>query len=347
MRPCRGIPPVSAPGNGQLSAEQVRWAYRLLLGREPESAAVIEAHLAKSDRQALLRSFLTSPEFAISHPELAASAFSINRVDAPPIRVDVDATPQQLAQLLARVQACWSRLGREKPHWSVMSDDQFLPENIETSAQRFWDSGDHDLVRLRGVLARAGRKPRQDAVCVEYGCGLGRVTMKLAAVFGHVHAYDISPAHLEQAKARAAQLGLRNISFHLASKRPLETPQHCDVYYSNIVFQHNPPPIIARLIDGALAALKARGIAVFQVPTYIAGYHYDLAEYLARPQAGDAGFEIHCIPQPRVFAAARRARCSVLEVHEDGAAGNPGLCISNTFVMRKESRLETWTGGAA
>lgn len=331
---------------GRISAEQVRWAYRLLLQREPESQEVIEAHIARaSDDHALLRGFLTSQEFATTHPELASDAFSINRVDAPSIRVDVAADRAQLAQLLARVQACWSRLGQEKPHWSVMSDSQFLPENIAGSTQRFWDSGDHDLGRLRAVLARAGFEVRPDAVCVEYGCGLGRVTMKLAGLFGQVHAYDISPAHLEHARARAQQLGLRNIRFHLASERPLATPERCSVYYSNIVFQHNPPPLIARLIEGALAALKPGGIAVFQVPTYIAGYRFNLAEYLAQPQAADAGFEIHCVPQPWVFEAVARAGCRMVEVHEDGAAGNPGLCISNTFAVRRPPGLWAHFGG--
>lgn len=323
-----------------VSAEQVLWCYRLLLGREPESQAVVQEHVeGRADAGDLIRTFLGSREFANLHPELTAQPFSFNRVDAPPIRIDVHARPGEMAQLLSRVQACWDRLGRDKPHWSVMSDAQFLPENIGDSLERFWDSGEQDLARLRAVFERIGFAASRRHTCVEYGCGLGRVTTGLAGLFGRVHAYDISPAHLGQAQARAGELGLGNVSFHSCADRPLAPLQPCHFYYSNIVLQHNPPPLIARLIGSALESLKPSGVAVFQVPTYISGYSFDLAGYLDQPAAPDAGFEIHCLPQAVVFEAARAAGCNILEVHEDGAAGSPGACISNTFVLRKKPRF--------
>lgn len=43
--------------------EEVLWAYRFLLGREPESEAAIDAHLKLPDRNALRRHFMASAEF--------------------------------------------------------------------------------------------------------------------------------------------------------------------------------------------------------------------------------------------------------------------------------------------
>ena len=43
--------------------EYVRWAYRLLLGREPENIAVVQNNPFKNDRQNLVRAVLNSAEF--------------------------------------------------------------------------------------------------------------------------------------------------------------------------------------------------------------------------------------------------------------------------------------------
>jgi SAM-dependent methyltransferase len=48
------------PSDGE---EYVRWAYRLLLGREPENAEAIRNNPFKNDRQRLVRSVLSSDEF--------------------------------------------------------------------------------------------------------------------------------------------------------------------------------------------------------------------------------------------------------------------------------------------
>jgi O-methyltransferase len=52
--------------------EYVRWAYRLLLGREPESEAVVENNPFLGNRKALVESFVTSEEF------LGANSVTIN-----------------------------------------------------------------------------------------------------------------------------------------------------------------------------------------------------------------------------------------------------------------------------
>lgn len=46
-----------------LSREDVVWGFRYLLGREPESEAVIEQHMQMESREGLRRALLASPEF--------------------------------------------------------------------------------------------------------------------------------------------------------------------------------------------------------------------------------------------------------------------------------------------
>jgi FkbM family methyltransferase len=56
---------------GELTGDQVRWAYRLFLDREPEDAAVVAAHLARwSTPRELRQAMMTSSEFRTKNPDL-------------------------------------------------------------------------------------------------------------------------------------------------------------------------------------------------------------------------------------------------------------------------------------
>ena len=91
--------------------------------------------------------------------------------------------------------------------------------------------------------------------------------------------------------------------------------------------------VITELTRNALRALKPDGIAVFQIPTYISGYHFSLPEWLQSERLAD--IQMHCLPQSRVFALIAELRCDLLEVREDDATGEAGKIVSNTFVVRK------------
>jgi FkbM family methyltransferase len=63
--------PEIAVGGPVDSREYVRWAYRLLLGREPERSTVMENHPFKNDRQRLVESVLRSNEFRRANPNIS------------------------------------------------------------------------------------------------------------------------------------------------------------------------------------------------------------------------------------------------------------------------------------
>ena len=251
----------------------------------------------------------------------------------PALPIDTVATNQELALCVAKIKTAWEHLGAVKPHFSVLSGEQFLPENLAASADSFWASGQGEAAIVRNTLNRYGFPALANGTCVEYGCGVGRVTMNLTAMFATVNAYDISANHLAIAKQRADELAVNNVIFHLCSEHFLDEISPCNFFYSVIVFQHNPPPIIAELIRKALGSLRTGGIAIFQVPTYIVGYRFILGEWLLADHTLD--MQMHCLPQAHIFELISDANCKVLEVREDNWTGAPDTYISNTFVVQK------------
>ena len=319
-----------------ISREEVLWCYRNLLGREPESDATVRSHLDSTSFRALVKAFVRSPEFMgkqarVGQPSINQGFF--HALDLQKNEVDVVASSEQLAACIAKIKAAWSHLGEVRPHFSVLTDDQFLPENLGGSIDKIWESGEEEAATAQRILDHHGFSDSSGKTCVEYGCGVGRVTMGFARRFARVHGYDISPGHLRHARERALELHVRNVTFHQCAGSVPEDLQSCDFFYSRIVFQHNPPPLAAELIKAALRSLRPDGIAIFQIPTYRIGYRFKLAEWLAAEQPLD--MEMHCLPQQHVFELIAGERCLPLEVREDNSTGAPERFISNTFVVRK------------
>jgi SAM-dependent methyltransferase len=315
--------------------EAVVWGYRLLLGREPESEQAIRDHTSARDEAHLAEILIGSEEFAAKQhlPNLTRVSMSL---DEAPIEVEAAATPAQLAGCLAKIKEAWAHMGILRPHFSVLTDTQFLPENLHQNIDGFWASGQGEVEQVMKILARHEFHPDRGKNCVEYGCGVGRVTMALAGKFKRVDAYDISPGHLERARQRAQETGVRNVALHECSSNMLASLEKCDFFYSRIVFQHNPPPVIIELIRTALAALKPGGIALFQVPTYIVGYRFKLREWLETEHPLD--MQMHCVPQATIFELVAAQQCSVVEIREDDSTGARDRMLSNTFVVRRQGR---------
>ena len=104
-------------------------------------------------------------------------------------------------------------------------------------------------------------------MCIEFGCGVGRVSVPLASLFKRVHALDISKTHLAMAERRASEAGVNNVEFILVDREILGSLPSADSVYSRLVLQHNPPPIIALLLQCLLKTLKVGEIAIIQIPT--------------------------------------------------------------------------------
>ncbi len=314
-----------------VTEEDVIWCYRTILGRNPESAEAVERLVfAAKDFRSLVMRFVDSQE----HKMQNSSAVLVPLTQGE-MNIDRIASASDLSLLQDRIRAAWTHLGEVRPHHSVLTVKDYLPESVnEDSIESFYASGALEVSTIFAILRRHGFSQPESKVCVEYGCCLGRVTFALGANFKRVHGYDISPNHLTLAQRRASDKGLKNVQFHLCSSDVAgESLEPCDFFYSCIVFQHNPPPIMRALIGACLRSLRAGGIGIFQVPTFGTDYSFRIKQYLANPAPLD--IEMHCIPQQEVFSLIAEARCKILEVREDGGIGWPGRWISNTFVVER------------
>jgi len=207
---------------------------------------------------------------------------------------------------------------------------------VKKNIDNFYETGKETLKQIENTLKRCGEWEnlnRQD--CMEYGCGVGRVTIQLAGLFKNVTGIDISQGHLSLAQQRIDNLRIKNIKLQkVNSLDDFEKLLNYDFIFTVIVLQHNPPPIIAIMVERFFKLLKINGIVIFQVPVQIKDYSFSVSDYLKNMNKYDE-MEMHMLPQNTILKIAYENNCYPLEIHNDKWTGNMSYIISQTFVFKR------------
>jgi 2-polyprenyl-3-methyl-5-hydroxy-6-metoxy-1,4-benzoquinol methylase len=316
-----------------VTPEAIRWAYRLFLDREPENNQVINDKISRLNSISELRQeFINSSEFKQKTTQPSAILSGCE----PPMLIEHAYSEFDLQLLFNHIQETWQYLGEKEPHWSVITSEQFLQSNIQNTKDMFYDTGKQEVVRLIRTLDRNGIDYSSYKSCLEYGCGLGRITCWLAERFETVFGYDISKSHLQYAQNYFSGAGIDNINFiHVKNVEDIRNIPLVDLIISVIVLQHNPPPIISLIIKEFVKKLNYGGVAFFQVPTYQEGYGFSMKKYLNR-EARNREMEMHVLSQHRIFDIVKREGGNIIEVLEDKSTGLGYKSLSNTFLIQKE-----------
>jgi len=137
---------------------------------------------------------------------------------------------------------------------------------------------------LASLFGRLGADPR-GGVCVEVGCGPGRMTDALAARFDRVVAVDVSPEML----ARAAEaVTAANVDFRQVSGERLDGVEDAsaDAAVCYLVLQHLPSRRLAQAYVRELGrVLRPGGEAFVQLPVLNGGLVSRLWRALRTPVA--------------------------------------------------------------
>ncbi len=322
--------------NGPLTREDIVEGYRLFLRRDPETDDAVETAIARyPDIDAFWRALVTSDEFqrmgrlgesANQHlMETLSKAFWAQQ---PGIEHDV--SPADMDRLLARISEQWTRLGETEPHYSVLTHEDFRADNLDADMIRhFRETGRTAASIIAAFEARSGHAPHV-GVCLELGCGVGRITRFLADRFDEVLAADISPGNLRLCAEYMQEQGVTNVTpIQASSLATLAALPEIDFFFSVIVLQHNSPPIQKAMLKVILSKIRPGGGALFQIPTDIADYSFSVDTYLA---SDEPEMEMHALPKPVVLKLISDAGLVLSDITPDAFTAAYG---SNTFYAVK------------
>lgn len=320
----------------RVTALDVRNAYRLFLGREPENEFVVKVRAGHSSLGELREEFIFCEEFTRSYPQPSRSFGHISLDDlAPPQDIEYEVSEEQLQRCLRQTEKVWSNFGETVPHWSVVTHSKFLPENMDENAiEEFYAQGAHNVKKLEMALRRCGEwKDFSGLTCMEYGCGLGRITTHLAKYFKTVVGMDISQNHLDIAQKVLEKKNIQNVELKKVSTfNDINYGQQFDLIYSLIVLQHNTPPAIVKIIDSFFKIIKPGGIVAFQVPVRIKGYSFIIDKYLE--YIDRYHMEMHALPQHVILKTADANNCKILKIQCDDQPRDKDA-LSQCFIFKK------------
>jgi 2-polyprenyl-3-methyl-5-hydroxy-6-metoxy-1,4-benzoquinol methylase len=318
-----------------ISPQDVVNAYRLILGREPESDELVNRYATELfDLNALRDLFLRSSEFRYQFEQFHAPKRFRRGFYGPAMEVELKAESQQLVRLYAKTAAQWHKLGETEPYWSVITQENYLQSHFKQNRDLFYATGEQEAKVLDIALERHFIEHNRMGRCLELGCGVGRVTGALARRYREVIAIDISEPHLQIAEEELQKQGVGNVKYErLAFIEQTQDFGPIDLFYSKIVLQHNPPPVMEVLLKNLLAALNPGGIGLFQIPVFKAGYKFLIEPYLN--EDNQTSMEMHFFPQAELLKLVANSECRVWEIFEDDSIGASASMLSNTLLVQK------------
>jgi SAM-dependent methyltransferase len=177
--------------------------------------------------------------------------------------------------LLQRPAEQWEKFAKEDPYTYILTalkgDDR----------REFWQSGARTIQEEFLPLLQLYQV--RTVLCLELGCGIGRLVFPLARHFQHAVGVDIAQGMVRPAASFARETGIENARF-LRISGPEDFLQkagnhvgNCDFIYSLLVFQHIPD---FSTIEGYLHVIRVllhkHGFAYLQFDTRSLTFRYRL-----------------------------------------------------------------------
>ena len=201
----------------------------------------------------------------------------------------------------------WEAHARHDPLWAILSSPDKKDHGWETA--EFFETGRQEIKELFNRMAQLHIAGGRDTA-LDFGCGVGRLSLSLAEYFKRVLGIDISPTMIELARkynrypARVHYLLNQKDNLNILKSGTL------DFIYTNIVLQHIPPDITLIYLAEFLRVLKTGGILVFQLPSHIRPEYLPFPAPKAMPEKACRA-RIQAIDPPRTLPPARTVNLEV------------------------------------
>jgi ubiquinone/menaquinone biosynthesis C-methylase UbiE len=166
---------------------------------------------------------------------------------------------------LRRLRADWEVLGAADPLWAVYVKDGVRGGGWDVS--EFLATGSREIDESWEQHRRVtGHVPAADAVVLDFGCGVGRLSSAIAARTRHVVGIDISEPMLRTSRSVVPDEVRDRFSPVLSSSAALPLRDaSVDLAYTSLVLQHMPAELAVGYIREFMRVLRPGGTAMVQV----------------------------------------------------------------------------------
>lgn len=234
----------------------------------------------------------------------------------------------------------WEALGDDDPFYGVLSDPS--KHGNQWSVDEFFASGRAHVQTLLRMLADA-RATFTPGRCLDFGCGVGRLTLPLSELFDSTVGVDVAePMIAAAARHRPPGARCEFVVNHEPHLRRFADGSF-DFVHSSLVLQHIPPPIAMTYVEEFFRVCRSGGLVVFQLPAEARTPEQTVTSYALPESAFRADIELVGPVGPVETAAFRTIRVRVTNRGDvvwphDIPAGRH-ICLGNHWLREDGSRV--------
>lgn len=157
----------------------------------------------------------------------------------------------------------WEKYGATDPYFGVFTHEKYRKTQLtQEDKAAFFRSG-HDYLMAILSSVRTHLDPAfHPSNTLDFGCGVGRLVIPLAAISENVVGLDISSSMLNEAKLNCDAHALTNVSLIKSDDELSSLQGKFDFIHSIIVFQHIPVKRGVQIFKNLLTHLADGGICV-------------------------------------------------------------------------------------
>lgn len=160
-----------------------------------------------------------------------------------------------------KIEKKWDYFGETNPYFAVSTFDKFKSENLDDAALAdFFQTGEQYVERIWQEITDNFQTDFQPQRALDFGCGVGRITLPIARRCEKTVGIDISEAMLREARQNAEKFDLKNIDFVKGDNDLTKVTGGFDFIHSFIVFQHIKPKIGEAIFKKFVQMLANDGI---------------------------------------------------------------------------------------
>lgn len=229
----------------------------------------------------------------------------------------------------------WESLGEQDPLWAVLSAKG--KESGRWDLGEFLSTGEADVARYHELLQKYADAPKQLGHMLDFGCGVGRLSLAWSRRCDKVTGVDISGQMVARANEILKETGNAQAIVNEAAdlKRFDNESFHCVT--SHICLQHIPPSVVTTYIREFGRICCAGGSVAFQLPSkqcqpmhmknlrrwIVEHLPFGMGRIYRRLKSGSADrFRVYTATVEDVVAAAKSAGLRLLHKEPDNSAGD-------------------------